>query len=114
LTEPVAEANVSSEANKVAEAQTPEEAEWPFEAEEPAEAPRTTETDRSVSPTDDDTPPYGFPAVTEQDVHDEAARLPTLLGAPIPADVETGLPADETEQPAAFERVRSTPTPPEQ
>jgi hypothetical protein len=104
----------STGADEVAatEAPAPEEPEWPFEAEEPAEA-RTAEADRSVSPTDDDTPPYGFPAVSEQDVHDEAARLPTLLGAPVPADMETELPADETEQPIPFERVRSTPTPPE-
>ena len=102
-----------AETNGVAEAHAPEQPEWPFEAEEPAEARRTAEADRSVSPTDDDTPPYGFPAVSEQDVHDEAARLPTLLGAPVPADMETELPADQTEQPIPFERVRSTPTRPE-
>jgi len=59
-------------------------------------------------PSDADTPPYGFPAVTSQDAagqdaaaqngssptatadHDEAApadRTPTLLSAPVPADV---------------------------
>ena len=95
-------------------------------------------------PSDADTPPYGFPAVTEQDVAaaQNGSRMPTLLSAPVPADVaaapeaEPGDVAAKGRPPAAslelsgtqaelahedqpakkpptpFERVRSTPTRP--
>jgi hypothetical protein len=79
-------------------------------------------------PSDADTPPYGFRAVTEQDVaaaqngsrppaaatatadRDEAvpaARTPTLLSAPVPADVAAPpeSTAAETEPEAAAEPV---------
>jgi hypothetical protein len=116
-----------------AEAEPAEEPEWPFEAEEPStteHADGTAAAAGTREPAEDDTPAYGFPAVTEQDAGDEAPRMPTLLGAPVPAE----LPVDEAElshdhhpgqdaaedtqtppgQPAHFERVRSTPTPPVQ
>ncbi|HXP55653.1 MAG TPA: DUF2637 domain-containing protein [Streptosporangiaceae bacterium] len=120
----------AAQSGDVAGAGPAEEPEWPFEPEEPAGT-RTADAARPVSISDDDTPPYGFPAVTE---HDEAPRMPTLLSAPVPADMETApageedrgakgrppaaapdLPATEAElshEPAPFERVRSTPTPP--
>jgi hypothetical protein len=43
---------------------------------------------------DDDTPAYGFPVVTEQDVDREMPRMPTLLGAPVPADMADPVAAD--------------------
>jgi hypothetical protein len=116
--EPVAEAHEAPEAHEVAATEggtgAPDEPEWPFEAGEPAEA-KTPQPDPAVVATDDATPPYGFPAVSEQDIRgDQADRLPTLLSAPVPADAEPAPVPAEQPAPAPFERVRSTPTPPEE
>jgi hypothetical protein len=114
-----AETGEATAADEVAQAEPAEEPEWPFEAEEPAEASKAAAADRGAAPSDDATPPYGFPAVSEQDDHDQADRMPTLLSAPVPADMETApAPAEEEDRgelppPAPFERVRSTPTPPQ-
>ena len=83
----------AAQSGDVAGAGPAEEPEWPFEPEEPAGT-RTADAARPVSISDDDTPPYGFPAVTE---HDEAPRMPTLLSAPVPADMETA-PAGEEDR----------------
>jgi hypothetical protein len=48
---------------------------------------KTTEAGETGEAADDDTPAYGFPVVTEQDVDRERPRMPTLLGAPVPADM---------------------------
>jgi hypothetical protein len=72
---------------------------------EAAEAPQTADVEATtpapaaatpvaISTPDDDTPAYGFPVVTEQDVDRELPRMPTLLGAPVPADMTEAAAAD--------------------
>jgi hypothetical protein len=118
---PAADATETGEADKVAQTgqadradqvDQADEPEWPFEAEAPGPA------DQAAPAPDDATPPYGFPAVSEHDEYDQAPRMPTLLSAPVAADTETAPAsageAEEADRPGPFERVRSTPTPPQE
>jgi hypothetical protein len=65
-------------------------------------------------PSDADTPPYGFPAVTAQAAQN-GSRTPTLLSAPVPADVVAAPPQAESaeSEPEAGAEPESEPSEPE-